>query len=119
MDDLLAEFDNIISDAPVDFLGTGSDSRWANKEESEWRGRIDEFRKKLIKIVGKSIEEAAHTLASQLSKEFPKAGSFTVGHDQNDTIFVYEHIRGMSHAAPKEYYGFKVIRKYLGKVKPC
>lgn len=63
-------------------------------------------------ILGKSIEEAAHTLASQLSKEFPKAGSFTVGYDQKDTIHVYEHIRGMSHAAPKEYYGFKVIREY-------
>lgn len=47
MNDLVVEFDSIIEDAPVDFLGTGSDSRWANKCEKEWLRRVEKFRKKL------------------------------------------------------------------------
>lgn len=49
-DALIKEFDSIIEDAPVDFLGTGSDSRWANKQEDEWRERIECFRRKLLAI---------------------------------------------------------------------
>jgi hypothetical protein len=48
MDDLIREFDAIIEEAPVDFLGTGSNSRWANKCEREWYERCEEFKKKLI-----------------------------------------------------------------------
>jgi len=29
-------------ESPVDFLGTGSDTRWADKEEREWRETIAE-----------------------------------------------------------------------------
>jgi hypothetical protein len=34
---------NYVNDeSPVDFLGTGSDSRWADKCEQEWRNTIQE-----------------------------------------------------------------------------
>ena len=48
--DLVEEFDGIIEDAPVDFLGTGSDSRFADKEARQWQSRIDSFRNKLIEL---------------------------------------------------------------------
>jgi len=49
-DALIKEFDSLIEDAPVDFLGTGSDSRWADKQEEEWRERVECFRRKLLAI---------------------------------------------------------------------
>lgn len=54
MNDLVAEFDAIIEEAPVDFLGTGSDSRWANKCEREWNQRCEEFKKKLVALTEKA-----------------------------------------------------------------
>ena len=48
---LLAEFDYIVEAAPVDFLGTGSNSRWAAKEEREWQERIANFRKGLVSLI--------------------------------------------------------------------
>lgn len=53
MDDFVQEFDAIIEEAPVDFLGTGSDSRWADKKEREWRQRCEEFKKKLVALTKK------------------------------------------------------------------
>ena len=35
--DALADLENCLVDAPVDFLGTGSNSKAADKEEGEWR----------------------------------------------------------------------------------
>ena len=49
-EDLLKEFDSIIEDAPVDFLGTGGDSRWANKQEKIWQEDVNRFREKLKKL---------------------------------------------------------------------
>lgn len=50
IEELIIEFDEIIYDAPVDFLGTGSDSRYANREERKWRERCLNFKKELIRI---------------------------------------------------------------------
>lgn len=51
MNEILEEFDAIIEEAPVDFLGTGSDSRHADKEEREWRDRIAALREKLVALI--------------------------------------------------------------------
>ena len=47
---LIEEFDAIIDDAPLDFLGTGESRRFANKCEAEWRKRVADFRAKLVAI---------------------------------------------------------------------
>jgi hypothetical protein len=57
MNNLVAEFDRIIEEAPVDFLGTGSDSKWANKCEREWYEDVAAFREKLIDLIGKIKDE--------------------------------------------------------------
>lgn len=44
---ILAEFDSLIADAPLDFLGTGESSRHAAKEEREWHERVATLRKKI------------------------------------------------------------------------
>lgn len=41
---LLAEFDEIIAEAPVDFLGTGESTRGANHEEAQWWARVERLR---------------------------------------------------------------------------
>jgi hypothetical protein len=41
-ENLIENLREIISEAPVDFLGTGSSIRHAEKEESEWNRKIDE-----------------------------------------------------------------------------
>lgn len=37
----------ILDEAPVDFLGTGSNSKAADKEEKEWRDEIENMIKRL------------------------------------------------------------------------
>jgi len=49
-DDLVAEFDGIIADAPVDFVGTSSDGVAAEREEREWLARVADFRESLIEL---------------------------------------------------------------------
>lgn len=51
MDDMLEEFDYIIEEAPVDFLGTGSDGKFADKCEREWRDRVTSFREELVRLL--------------------------------------------------------------------
>lgn len=46
--ELVKEFDSIIEDAPLDFLGTGESKKYADKEEEEWFKRVNEFRRKLL-----------------------------------------------------------------------
>jgi len=46
-DDLVVEFDAIIADAPVDFVGTSSDGEAADREEREWLARVADFRERL------------------------------------------------------------------------
>ena len=50
MDDLIAEFDGIIEDAPLDFLGTGSDGEAAAREERHWLARVAVFREMLREL---------------------------------------------------------------------
>lgn len=57
MDDLVAEFEHIIEEAPVDFLGTGCDSRFAAKCEREWYQLCFEFKKKLAILVAQKAEK--------------------------------------------------------------
>jgi len=56
MNDLVQEFDDIIKEAPVDFLGTGSSSSWSNKCEREWRERCEAFKEKLIALIKKDMK---------------------------------------------------------------
>ena len=53
MNELLQQFDCIIEDAPLDFLGTGGDSKWAAKQEKEWQQQVKDFREKLEKLIEK------------------------------------------------------------------
>lgn len=77
-----------------------------------------------------TIDEAAQSLAEKLNKSFAP-GSFTVGvgssdalHDENrppDTIFVYEHVRGLAKlrlTSGNDYEGYRVVRKYVGRATP-
>ncbi len=41
-ENLIEKLRNLISDAPVDFLGTGSDSKHADREQDKWNKNIDE-----------------------------------------------------------------------------
>ena len=54
---LIKEFDCIIEEAPVDFLGTGSDSKLARKQEDEWYEYVSEFREKLAELIEKTKNE--------------------------------------------------------------
>lgn len=42
---ILTEFDLLIADAPLDFLGTGESSRYAARQEREWHERVATLRK--------------------------------------------------------------------------
>lgn len=65
------------------------------------------------------LEEAAKLYSEKLNEKF-KTGTFTVGTDQIDTIYIYEHVRGLKmYQRISEFEGSKVISKYIGKVKPC
>lgn len=74
---LVAEFDSIIGDAPVDFLGTGSDSKFAKKEEKEWNGRVEKFRSKLDameEIIGQAVYEYLKDNLRLSVVELPQVG---------------------------------------------
>lgn len=61
------------------------------------------------------IEEAVKFWINELSKKFAKT-DFVVGHSK-DTIFIYEqkHLKGIM--IPIEWNGFKIVRKYIGKIQ--
>lgn len=61
-----------------------------------------------------TIDEATEKLANELHTNHPM--HFSVGHDQKDTIHVYEHRRGYATKRLKEYEGFKVVSEYVGKI---
>ncbi len=42
----------IHEEAPVDFLGTGSDGKWADKEEAKWRSEIMMMVSKIVHALG-------------------------------------------------------------------
>lgn len=50
MDDLVAEFDDLLSEAPLDFMGTGSFLE-AKIEQRYWDERVADFRDKLVILV--------------------------------------------------------------------
>ena len=67
-----------------------------------------------------TIQEAAELLKTKLNESFNPTW-FSLGHNEVDTIFVYEHIRGLAKRrmeSGEQFEGFKVIRKYVGKVVP-
>jgi len=61
------------------------------------------------------IELACEKILSSIIPTAPLA-TFTVGHDQRSTIYVYEHKRKFKYQGPREVDGFKVVRKYIGKL---
>ena len=48
MEELLKELDALIEDAPLDFLGTGSDSRHADKKDREWHTDYQRIRAAIL-----------------------------------------------------------------------
>jgi hypothetical protein len=50
-DDILTEFDAIIEEAPVDFLGTGSNSRWADQCAKKWLDRVKRLRERIALLL--------------------------------------------------------------------
>ncbi len=66
------------------------------------------------------IKEVCEKLQNKLNENF-ESGTFSVGHDEKDTIFIHEHKRGFAKQRvrpawiPEE---FKVIYKYIGKISP-
>lgn len=67
-----------------------------------------------------TIEAAALSLCDLMSARTKhlSPNAFSVGHDQIDVIYLYEHVRGISRLVPKEFNGFRVKRQYVGKVRP-
>jgi hypothetical protein len=65
------------------------------------------------------IEEAVQLISRKLGASF-QPGSITVGHNA-DTIFIYEHVRGLTkRRVPTGFESqFKVVRKYVGKIRPA
>ena len=61
-----------------------------------------------------TIDKASEKLAIDLQRSHSM--HFSVGHDQIDTIYVYEHVRGYAKKRLKEYEGFKVKSQYIGKI---
>lgn len=64
------------------------------------------------------VEIAAEEILRELCPNH-EPGTFTVGHDQRSTIFVYEHKRRHKYTGPIEYKGFRIVRKYIGKIAPA
>jgi hypothetical protein len=64
-----------------------------------------------------TIETAVAKLTDELNKNFPQ-GTFSLGYGDN-TIFVYEHRRGLAKKVPNFFEGFLVERKYVGLKKPA
>ena len=61
-----------------------------------------------------TIQEAAKELASKLDPH-----SFTVGSNEVDTLYVYEHDR--RYRAPFDlmaFHDFKIERKFVGRISP-
>lgn len=44
---LLYDFDELVIGAPMDFLGTGSDSKAAEQEEADWHALADSIKSRL------------------------------------------------------------------------
>lgn len=66
------------------------------------------------------VEQAAIDLYDELMEKLCKPGEVTVSHDNVDTIYINEHIRGFTKSKRlKEYKGYKVIQKYVGRIKPA
>lgn len=61
-----------------------------------------------------ALDAAALKLANELQANYPM--HFSVGHDEIDTIYVYEHVRGYAKMRRKEYEGFKIKSEYIGKI---
>lgn len=73
---LLAEFDAIIAEAPVDFLGTGESTRGANYEEVQWRGRIDRFREGRCRRPSRAPPTKAENRVAVNHPPFPRSQSW-------------------------------------------
>lgn len=60
--------------------------------------------------------------AEKLSDVLLKYGweEFSVGQNEFDTIFVYEHVRGYAKKRTvKEFGGYKVVYEYVGRTRPA
>lgn len=65
-------------------------------------------------MMNEVLAKAALKLGNELHANHPM--HFSVGHDEIDTIYVYEHVRGYAKRRLKEYEGFKVKSEYIGKI---
>lgn len=41
------------------------------------------------------------------------------GRTTNEPLYLYEHVRGLKSNRVQKFEGFKVVSKYIGKIKPC
>ncbi len=66
-----------------------------------------------------NIETCATELQEKLNTGF-KPGTFSVGHNQVDTIVIYEHVRGFAKRRVRPSWipdCYKVEFKYVGRIK--
>lgn len=66
LDYLVPKFDELIENAPVDFMGTGDSIKNANREERKWCEQVSNFRTELISLLGGDLDEYKETNIGRL-----------------------------------------------------